>query len=58
MSSVHALQQTPGAPLAVKEYIKPDILKLIYSGHSNGGQGAWWFTTHYPDYAMAGTPIF
>lgn len=31
--------------------------KLVYVGHSNGGQGAWWMASHYPDKALAGTSI-
>ncbi|KAI8334605.1 hypothetical protein BC941DRAFT_472538 [Chlamydoabsidia padenii] len=30
-----------------------DINRLIYMGHSNGGQGAWYLATHYPDRAVA-----
>lgn len=26
----------------------------IYIGHSNGGQGAWYLATHFPDKAIAG----
>ncbi|EXX51824.1 hypothetical protein RirG_258240 [Rhizophagus irregularis DAOM 197198w] len=35
-----------------KDYLKnsiPDSNKLFISGHSNGGQGAWYFISHYPD---------
>ncbi len=34
----------------------PNIERLIYSGHSNGGQGAWWFLGHFPDRAIGAIP--
>lgn len=34
----------------------PDMDKLLYVGHSNGGHGAWWFATHFPDKTMAVLP--
>ncbi|CAB4492540.1 hypothetical protein RhiirA1_538356 [Rhizophagus irregularis] len=42
-----------------KDYLKnsiPDSNKLFISGHSNGGQGAWYFISHYPDLVIASTP--
>ncbi|CAO3591357.1 unnamed protein product [Absidia cylindrospora] len=30
-----------------------NLNRLIYIGHSNGGQGAWYLATHYPDRAVA-----
>ncbi|CAI2175803.1 10972_t:CDS:10 [Funneliformis geosporum] len=42
-----------------KEYLNdfiPDPDKLFISGHSNGGQGAWYYMSHYPDSVIAGTP--
>ncbi|ORX54950.1 alpha/beta-hydrolase [Hesseltinella vesiculosa] len=33
-----------------------DRHKLIYLGHSNGGQGAWHLATHFPDQAIAAVP--
>ncbi|CAO3675016.1 unnamed protein product [Umbelopsis ramanniana] len=30
-----------------------DSSKLVYIGHSNGGQGAWYLGTHFPDRAVA-----
>ncbi|KAJ5381043.1 uncharacterized protein N7496_003471 [Penicillium cataractarum] len=31
--------------------------KLIVAGHSNGGQGAWYFSTHFPDNVSAVAPV-
>ena len=28
----------------------------IEIGHSNGGQGAWYYMSHHPDSVIAGTP--
>ncbi|KAG0171994.1 hypothetical protein DFQ30_011370 [Apophysomyces sp. BC1015] len=33
-----------------------DTNSLIYVGHSNGGQGAWYLGTHFPDRAIAAVP--
>ncbi|KAI8905029.1 hypothetical protein EDD86DRAFT_212102 [Gorgonomyces haynaldii] len=55
-SSLDALRLMPGVPDIWKSSAEPDITKLIYMGHSNGGQGAWWFASHYPDRALAALP--
>ncbi|KAH8551499.1 hypothetical protein BGW37DRAFT_520457 [Umbelopsis sp. PMI_123] len=34
------------------QVITGDPSKLIYIGHSNGGQGAWYLGTHFPDRAV------
>ncbi|KAF9966330.1 hypothetical protein BGZ70_002655 [Mortierella alpina] len=37
--------------------IKPDPERLLMAGHSNGGQGAWFMVTHFPDKAIAEASI-
>lgn len=34
-----------------------DIRRWIVSGHSNGGQGAWYALTHRPDLVLAAAPV-
>ncbi|KAK3839610.1 MAG: hypothetical protein J3R72DRAFT_492567 [Linnemannia gamsii] len=48
----------PGVPEQFKGLpgIKPDPSRLFMAGHSNGGQGAWFLATHFPDKAIAATP--
>ncbi|KAF9309997.1 hypothetical protein BG003_009056 [Podila horticola] len=48
----------PGVPAELRGLagIRPDPERLFIAGHSNGGQGAWFLTTHYPDKAIAATP--
>ncbi|KAF9396453.1 hypothetical protein BGX21_009527, partial [Mortierella sp. AD011] len=48
----------PGVPKALRGIpgIKPDPERLFMAGHSNGGQGAWYLVTHFPDRAIAATP--
>ncbi|KAF9985719.1 hypothetical protein BGZ75_002647 [Mortierella antarctica] len=36
--------------------MRPDPERLLMAGHSNGGQGAWFMVTHFPDKAIAATP--
>ncbi|KAG9321131.1 hypothetical protein KVV02_005257 [Mortierella alpina] len=36
--------------------MRPDPERLLIAGHSNGGQGAWFMVTHFPDKAIAATP--
>lgn len=31
--------------------------KVLISGHSNGGQGSWYFATHQPDRVIAAAPV-
>lgn len=31
--------------------------RWVVSGHSNGGQGAWYLTSHYPDKVLAAAPV-
>eukprot|EP00759_Apiculatamorpha_spiralis_P021573 PhF_6_TR26282/c0_g1_i1/m.37654 len=33
------------------------IQKVIFTGHSNGGYGAWFFGTHYPDLTIGVAPL-
>ncbi|KAJ3406170.1 hypothetical protein HDV05_006128 [Chytridiales sp. JEL 0842] len=54
--AVTALSHMHGVPeMYLKDY-KVDEQKLVYTGHSNGGQGAWWLTSHEPDKALAAVP--
>ena len=32
-----------------------DQSRLVVAGHSNGGQGAWYLASHYPDKVIGGT---
>ncbi|KAF9168700.1 hypothetical protein DFQ26_002600 [Actinomortierella ambigua] len=50
--------ELPGVP---KKYhgitgLHPDPKLRFMAGHSNGGQGCWFMTTHFPDKAVASTP--
>ncbi|KAI8992141.1 hypothetical protein BDF20DRAFT_832121 [Mycotypha africana] len=40
-----------------REWTVGDIEKLIVIGHSNGGQGAWYFATHFSDKVIAAVPV-
>lgn len=33
-----------------------DTKRVLVSGHSNGGQGTWYYATHYPDRVLAAAP--
>ncbi|KAJ3009455.1 UNVERIFIED_CONTAM: hypothetical protein HDU68_002701 [Siphonaria sp. JEL0065] len=55
-SAIHALSHLHGVPPLIAEQLGIDPNKLVYSGHSNGGQGAWWMSSHYPDRALAAMP--
>ncbi|KAL0084052.1 hypothetical protein F4703DRAFT_1858238 [Phycomyces blakesleeanus] len=37
-------------------WVVGDVNRVIYIGHSNGGQGAWYLGSHYPDKAIAVVP--
>ncbi|KAF8938527.1 hypothetical protein BGZ58_000719 [Dissophora ornata] len=59
MYAIQNLADTlPGVPESLKNLpgMKPDPERLFMAGHSNGGQGAWYFATHFPDKAIAATP--
>ncbi|KAI9202381.1 uncharacterized protein BJ171DRAFT_514823 [Polychytrium aggregatum] len=55
-AALWALRELPGVPVDERAAVAVDIEKIAYSGHSNGGQGAWWMISHYPDKALAGLP--
>ncbi|KAF7725436.1 hypothetical protein EC973_009610 [Apophysomyces ossiformis] len=38
------------------DWVIGDPDRLIYIGHSNGGQGTWYLGTHFPDKAIAAVP--
>ncbi|RHZ56847.1 hypothetical protein Glove_396g73 [Diversispora epigaea] len=44
----------PGVPVNKKLEILPNPDKLFISGHSNGGQGALFFMSHFPESVIAG----
>ncbi|KAJ1547299.1 hypothetical protein HK096_003514, partial [Nowakowskiella sp. JEL0078] len=54
--ALKALVELPGVPDHLENELLVDKNKLIYSGHSNGGQGAWWLVSHFPDLAVAALP--
>ncbi|KAJ3121874.1 hypothetical protein HK100_012200 [Physocladia obscura] len=55
-AALHTLTHLHGVPPLFAETLGVNPNKLIYSGHSNGGQGAWWMASHYPDRALAAMP--
>ncbi|CAG8492394.1 12560_t:CDS:10, partial [Gigaspora rosea] len=56
-TTIKALEKfRPGVPKHQNSFFLPDSDRLLISGHSNGGQGAWFFMTHFPDSVIAGTP--
>jgi predicted esterase len=55
-ASVEALDNMWGVPLSEAANLVPDSDRLIIMGHSNGGQGCWWYTSHYPDRVLAAVP--
>ncbi|KAI9104846.1 hypothetical protein DFS34DRAFT_219605 [Phlyctochytrium arcticum] len=54
--ALDALHLLPGVPVEKLNDLSVSRNKLIYAGHSNGGQGAWWLASHYPDKALAALP--
>ena len=34
-----------------------DTNSVLFTGHSNGGYGAWFFATHYPDWTLGVAPL-
>ncbi|KAK5668312.1 hypothetical protein QVD99_005343 [Batrachochytrium dendrobatidis] len=56
-SSIDALQQlVPGVSKDLRNTIFPTSSRRVYVGHSNGGHGAWWMATHFPDTVLAVVP--
>ncbi|KAJ2998060.1 hypothetical protein HDV02_004885 [Globomyces sp. JEL0801] len=55
-ASIDALRFAPGVPESLKMDYLPQIERLIFVGHSNGGHGAWWCASHYPDRTLAVIP--
>ncbi|KAJ3300309.1 hypothetical protein HK104_002128 [Borealophlyctis nickersoniae] len=56
IAALDALHLLPGVPSDLESEMGVNRQRLIYTGHSNGGQGAWWMLSHYPDIAIAGLP--
>jgi pimeloyl-ACP methyl ester carboxylesterase len=57
MSAINSLKDNlPGVPETLRDIrgIQPDADRILMAGHSNGGQGAWYWATHFPDLALAG----
>lgn len=42
--------------MAEKDIYQADVYRLAVIGHSNGGHGAWWIASHFPDRIMACLP--
>ncbi|KAJ3034657.1 hypothetical protein HDV00_004796 [Rhizophlyctis rosea] len=55
-TALDALRMRPGVPDNLLQSVGVNRERQIYAGHSNGGQGAWWLLSHYPDKALAGLP--
>ncbi|KAJ3314345.1 hypothetical protein HDU76_002435, partial [Blyttiomyces sp. JEL0837] len=55
-SALVTLSHLHGVPVEYAPNVAINDNKLIYTGHSNGGQGAWWLTCHQPDRALASIP--
>ncbi|KAJ3100428.1 hypothetical protein HDU97_002215 [Phlyctochytrium planicorne] len=55
-SALVYLSHMHGVPIDLQQGYAIDENRLVYTGHSNGGQGAWWMTSHYPDKALAAIP--
>jgi hypothetical protein len=53
--ALRALQQR--AALWPDGRVDVNASRLIFTGHSNGGYGAWFFGTHYPDLALGVAPL-
>ncbi|KAL7749701.1 hypothetical protein RI367_004929 [Sorochytrium milnesiophthora] len=49
-------QLQPGVPPELRPQFKVDAQRLLITGHSMGGHGAWMYSTHYPDLAVAVMP--
>ncbi|KAG0312763.1 hypothetical protein BGZ99_009275 [Dissophora globulifera] len=59
-SAIQSLAESlPGVPEISRSVpgMVPDPERLFMAGHSNGGQGAWYMVTHFPDLAIAATPV-
>ncbi|KAG0302935.1 hypothetical protein BGZ98_007110 [Dissophora globulifera] len=59
-SAIQSLAKSlPGVPEILRSVpgMVPDPERLFMAGHSNGGQGAWYMVTHFPDLAIAATPV-
>lgn len=46
----------PGVPLAYRSYFKANAHLIQYAGHSMGGHGCWYISTHAPDRALSISP--
>ncbi|KAJ3322034.1 hypothetical protein HDV06_003635 [Boothiomyces sp. JEL0866] len=55
-ATLEALVITPGYIKHSQELKGVDTDRLVVAGHSNGGQGTWWFASHYPDKVLACVP--
>ena len=59
-SAIHALRalsERAKAWTAAHVALTTDRHRVVVSGHSNGGFGAWFFGTHYPDMTMGVAPL-
>ncbi|KAJ3273129.1 hypothetical protein HDV01_004768 [Terramyces sp. JEL0728] len=55
-ATLEALVSTPGYIKHSQELKGADTERLVVVGHSNGGQGTWWFASHFPDKVLACVP--
>jgi pimeloyl-ACP methyl ester carboxylesterase len=55
-ASVDALDNLWGVPTEWRSQLEADADRLIIMGHSNGGHGCWWYTSHFPDRVIAAIP--
>jgi len=46
----------PGVPASERDQVSANAAKIFMAGHSNGGQGCWYMTSHYPDLLLASNP--
>ena len=55
-ATLNALLDAPGIPLAEKDKFGARTDRILWTGHSNGGQGAFWCASHYPDRTLGVLP--
>lgn len=46
----------PGVPTKYRSYLKANAHLIQYAGHSMGGHGCWYISTHAPDRALSISP--
>lgn len=56
MEALETLSGLPGVPKELRSSFGVDVTRLVYTGHSQGGQGAWGYASRYPDQALSAVP--